>query len=287
MIDIHHHLIYGVDDGPPDLATSLAMAEDAARNGITHIVCTPHASDDFPLDSGIVSERLAELRQELKGVVELSLGCELHLTAEYVLDAITHPLRYSINEKGYLLIEFPNASIPPQFVDTLFRLQSAGYTLIIAHPERYMALQHHPGLLAEFVQKGCLLQVTSSSLYGRHGKIAEALSNHLLERHWIHFLATDAHNLQWRPAHLNKGFDYVAKRMGEDTALRLCQTNPQAVVLGAPWPAQPDPIGLWDSVPLKFNAAKYRQAPIPAAGKTPKNPRKDRANGFWSRIFDR
>src|SRR5579862_6459661 len=151
MIDIHHHLIYGVDDGAPDLETSMAMAREAAGQGIKHIVCTPHANDRFPYRTEMIEGRFAELKEKLDGEIELSLGCEFHLSAENIFEARSNPLRFSINGKGYLLIEFPSLSIPSQMSSALTILQEAGYKLIIAHPERYPAVIKNPELLATWL----------------------------------------------------------------------------------------------------------------------------------------
>jgi len=288
MIDIHNHLIYGVDDGSPDLDTSLAMAREAVADGITHIVCTPHASERYPYDAEIIEERYRELREQLDGQIDLSLACDFHMNAENVLEAVASPLRYSIGGKGYLLIEFANTAIPPQISDAMVMLQSAGYTLIITHPERYPAVLLQPAILAEWIRKGSLVQVTAGSLYGRFGKMAEAFSNELLDRNWIHFLATDAHNTQWRPPHLKKACNYVAKRAGEETARRLCVTNPKAAVEGLPWPAQPEPVGLWDRVPLRFHAKRFAAASRKdEAEKSGKHSPKAAKPGLLKRIFVR
>jgi hypothetical protein len=135
------------------------------------------------------------------------------------------------------------------------------------------------------------MQVTAGSLYGRFGKAEEAFAHELLDRNWIHFLASDAHSSVWRPPHLKHGYDYVAKRSGEETAERLCVTNPRVVIEGAGWPEQPEPKGLWENEPRKFAGGHSAEKPLPSRpqkGAASADGAKDpNTGGFWSQLFGR
>ena len=256
MIDIHHHLLFGLDDGSPDLETSVKMVNVAAQDGITHIVCTPHANHRFQFDRDRNLALLEEIRQRVGNKVTLGLGCDFHLSWDNIQDALDHPDRYTINGKKYLLVEFADTIIPESINDSFFELTLVKQRPIITHPERNPVLQHHPERLAQWVQEGALVQVTASSLTGRFGRTAKAVAEKFLDRNWVHFLATDAHNLESRPPILSRGYEAVKNRCGKETADRLCIYNPLAVFNGAELGPQPEATHLrtndaWSSVTFK------------------------------------
>ncbi len=244
MIDIHHHLLFGLDDGPQDIELSLAMVAAAAENGITHIACTPHANARWSFDPEVNRQKLSEIEARSNGKVTLGLGCDFHLSYDNIEDALKNRSKYTINGKQYLLVEFADLMIPPSMNDAFYEMMVAGLQPIITHPERNLTIQRHPERMKEWLRQGCLVQVTASSLTGRFGRTAQSLAMQFLERDWVHFLATDAHNLESRPPRLREAYEVVAKRFGKDTAERLCVTNPRAVFYGEDLPEQPEAQGI-------------------------------------------
>ena len=250
MIDIHHHLLPGLDDGAPDLATSLDMARMAFADGITHVVCTPHASAQFEYDPVRIADRAAELRTALDAAgvpLTLGIGCDFHLSYDNIQAALAEPHRFSINRGPYLLVELPDFGLSPTLTETFYQMQLAGITPILTHPERNSTLQKDHVRLAEWLRAGVLVQITGNSVIGKMGKAAARMSHELLSRRWVHFIATDAHNLTSRPPRMHDICAAVSERYGKTYADRLCTENPRAVFEGKPLGEQDPPLGLFDA----------------------------------------
>ena len=211
MIDIHHHLLYGLDDGAADLETSLEMAEMAIGDGITHVVCTPHANSEYKFSPEENAARLNCLRERVGDRLTLGLGCDFHLSYDNIEDALQHPGKYSINGKKYLLVEFPDFGIPQNISSSFYEMAVAGMVPILTHPERNLTLMQKPEKLAEWIRMGCLVQVTAGSLLGRFGRGPQRISRQLLERHWVHLIATDAHNTTSRPPVMSEARDFISR----------------------------------------------------------------------------
>ena len=249
MVDIHHHLLWGLDDGPKDFETSLGMAKESAADGVTHIVCTPHANSTWAYQPEVNEEKIAELQAALDREsvpLKIGIGCDFHITYDNILDAKANPARYSINGLGYLMVELPDYGVPRGLTETFYELQLAGLTPVLTHPERNPTLQTDQARLAEWMRGGLLVQITGDSVIGKMGKTAQRIAHELLAKRWVHFIATDAHNLTSRPPRLSQARDLVAKKYGEEYAESLVTTNPAAVFHGKPFEAVEEPIDLYE-----------------------------------------
>jgi protein-tyrosine phosphatase len=239
MIDIHSHILPGLDDGSKSLDESVAMLRQAAAAGTTDIVASPHANQEYAFDPMVVEQKIGELQAAVGDVPQIHYGCDFHLTLENIDDALRSPGKYSIDHRGYLLVEFSDFLVPKNTADIFARLMAAGTRPIIAHPERNPILRNRLPDLERWIAQGCLLQVTAQSLLGRFGKSAEAVGRDWLARGLVHFLASDGHDLDRRPAVLADSRLYVEREFGAETACRLFVGNPQAVLDGVPVALEP------------------------------------------------
>jgi protein-tyrosine phosphatase len=234
MIDIRSHILPGLDDGSKSWDMTLAMCRLALQHGTRHIVATPHANDTYTYSRDQVRNLIDELDHRISGVGQLafSIGCDFHLSFENIEDAIAHPRRYTIAAKQYLLVEHSEFGIPPQIEDGLSRLQQAGMIPIITHPERNGILQKRPERILEWVNSGCLVQITASSVTGAWGNTPQRIATWLLERNAVHVIASDAHDDKHRKPILSEARDVVSRHFGTDFAQALVLENPAAIVAG-------------------------------------------------------
>lgn len=250
MIDIHHHLLWDLDDGPDSPEISFQMAAAAARDGITHIVATSHGNNFWRFRPDLVMERTDLLRRRLAAEnIPLTLGaaCDFHLSFDNIADALLNPTLYSINNGPYILVELPDFGIPSRLTETFYEMQLAGLTPILTHPERNQTLQYSPDRLMDWLRGGMLIQITAASITGAFGRTAEKMAHKLLADDWVHFVSTDAHNLTTRPPVLSPAREWVANRHGRVVAERLFVTNPLCVFVGRHLPPQPSPKRIYDN----------------------------------------
>ena len=242
MFDIHCHILPEVDDGPKSWDMAVEMCRMAAADGITHMVATPHANNRYTYDREYLTGVLAQLRSRVGDAPQFSLGCDFHLSYDNLERVLEQPHAYTIGETNYLLVELSNYGVPIQIADCFMRLGDRGLTPILTHPERNPILQQTPQRILEWVEQGCLVQVTASALTGFWGERPEIVARWLLDRSAVHFLATDAHDTKRRVPILSQARDVTSRIAGSEYAQALVESNPAAVVAGQPIPYSPRPV---------------------------------------------
>ncbi|PYT57985.1 MAG: exopolysaccharide biosynthesis protein [Acidobacteria bacterium] len=240
MVDVHCHILPGLDDGPDTMEESLAMAETAIAEGITHVVATPHANNKFWFDFAHVCQLREQLLAQLGDRLKVATGCDFHLSPENLSSLRKDSRAYCINQRDYLLLEFNEISIPPSMDQTLHEIQLAGLRPIITHPERNAILLAHPERLRDWVRRGCFAQVTGGALTGVFGLVAQQNALEWIRDGIIHFVASDAHNNRNRPLRLQGAYDVVEGQFGEEKARALFLENPLAAFEGRDLPHVPE-----------------------------------------------
>ena len=244
MIDLHCHILPGVDDGARSFEESVLMCRLAAGDGCEAMVATPHQrrgewwNADRP--------QLAALADELQGMVEpgfrVHLGGEIHVDSELLSEVEKLPAGGGILPLAgsrYLLIELDSNGTPREAIHLVHELVVAGWRPVLAHPEFVPWLIADPGLVARLVALGASTQVTAMSVTGDFGRRPQADALALLDSGLVHFVASDCHGIRRRPPGLRRAAYLIAERCGAETARRLTHDNPRAVVEDRPLPTVP------------------------------------------------
>ena len=239
MIDLHSHILPGLDDGSRTVDEARALARRAAADGVTAIAATPHVRSDYPTRPGEMERGVARLREDFveQGIgVDVLHGGELDLGMLATLDD-DELRRFTLAQSGrYLLLEFPYTGWPAGLEETVYGLGLRGFVAVVAHPERNREVQAHPRRLAEAVRLGALVQLTAASLDGRIGRSSQKAAQVLLGLGLAHVLASDAHTPEIREA----GLADAAAAVGDDALARYLTVDaPTAIVAGEALPERP------------------------------------------------
>lgn len=261
MLDLHCHMLPGIDDGALDLETALAMARIAWDDGIRTIACTPHIypglyDNTAPGIRAAIADFQAKLDEAGIGLT-LVEGADVHLDSD-LAGAIRADRVPTLAGSRYLLLEPPHHVAPPGFEQRVFELMAAGITPVITHPERLSWVEDHYDLFQRLVERGAWMQVTAGALTGRHGRRPKYWGEKFVGEGRAHLLATDAHDTRRRPPYLAEGREAAAKLVGNEEATHLVVTRPAGIVA---------------------NAAPDR---LPAL---PRQPTPERRPGFWQKVL--
>lgn len=228
MLDMHAHILPGVDDGPETVAESLALLEKAESEGITDIIATSHAySPHYDVPKQQVLQGLEQLKAEMqkeKLNLQLHTGQEIRIH-DKVVERIESGEALTLANSKYVLIELPSSGIPAYTVSVIQGMLNLNKVPIIAHPERNRAIAEKPSRLGRLITHGALAQITSGSLVGHFGKNVQRLSMQLVEANLVHAYGTDVHNLETRPAFFEEGLDQLDKHGHHDFADILLENN--------------------------------------------------------------
>lgn len=233
MIDLHSHLLPGIDDGAKDWEESLEMARQAVADGTTEIQITHHVLDNsqYRLEAEILEKymEMKRLLQSKRLKLNLHLACEIYYQPDMEL---THQISTFNNNGRYFLVEFPMQGIPRGVDDVFFQMILDGKTPVIAHPERNVGFLRNPNRVYEFVQRGALFQMNAGSLSGKYGDGVAGLAMALMNSRLIHFFGSDGHNTRSRKVCMGEDYKMVRDMWGDRTAHRLFYENPRLALAG-------------------------------------------------------
>jgi protein-tyrosine phosphatase len=242
LIDLHSHILFGVDDGAKSLEDSLAMGRLAAADGIQVMACTPHFMPGmYDNDSSDIRRRVAELNTvfEQEGIdVALVTGSDAHIRPDF-LQALRSGDILTLHDSRYVLVEPPHNVLPARLDDLFFNIIAAGFVPILTHPERLKWIERDYAFIVNAFKSGVWMQITAGSLTGKFSKRPQYWAQRMLSEGIVHIIASDAHNIRSRPPVMSEAFEMAKTELGLDEATHLVVTRPTSVLENAPPGATP------------------------------------------------
>ena len=231
MIDIHCHLLFGVDDGPEKIEEYIAMLKEAHEQGITNIILTPHYRRGmFKFDGNLVLENMKAL-EPYAGELGISLhpGTEVHVNGD-ILEYLDEHKVFSLAESEYVLTEYGYSTEYSYIFKMTHELLRHGYIPVIAHVERYGCLVKIPKRLEELQEIGALIQCNAGAILGEEGWSTKQFCKKALKHGWVDFVASDSHDTKKRASHMEDCYEYLSEKYGEKLAYRLTIKNPMKII---------------------------------------------------------
>jgi protein-tyrosine phosphatase len=256
VIDIHTHIIPALDDGPGDMETSIAMGRIFAEEGVTTVISTSHSEEAMVLGREVMQRKLKEVQAawvEAGIEIETELGVEIFLRPTAVQD-LQSGRAWTLAGSQYVLVELPYEPWPAYADQALFDLRVAGYVPILAHPERYTAIQQDPNRMYALAERGVLGQVTADALLGRHGGSIKRCAQTLVRHRLVQFLSSDAHGVVAgkRPPLLREALRVAERLVGPEAAHLLVYENPAHILANASLTPNSEPIRTSESWLSRF-----------------------------------
>ncbi len=238
MIDLHSHIIFGVDDGPKTLEESEQLLIEAYHQGVRTIVATSHRRigmfETLEEKIQINFRQVKELAKEIAPDLSILYGAEVYYSNE-MLEKLKDGEVPCVNETSYVLIEFSRSTSFWEIRNALKNLLMLGLIPIVAHIERYQALENNEKYLKEIISMGCYTQVNSSNIlkpkfFNDKNRVLKKRVKYFLERDLVHFIASDMHNLSKRPPYMKDAYEIISKKYGEKKARELFVDNPSRII---------------------------------------------------------
>lgn len=227
MIDLHCHILPGVDDGAASLQESLSMAEQAIAQGITHLLCTPHHNNGrYENNKKSIIEAVHHLQNALdERNLPLTLleGQEVRVTGELITAIEKDHLLFTDITDTYLLLEFPTQDVPAFSESLFFELRTLGKVPVIVHPERNAIFREDPNHLIPFLEMGCLAQLTAPSIVGIFGKHIQKTAHEMVTHNLVQMVASDAHGVTKRRFYLKEAYEIIEQEWGKEKVLQMQQ----------------------------------------------------------------